>query len=268
MRRHMKRLLSLVLTVVLVSSLSGSVLANDTTVLERDNIAEVQVKNVYQEIFQENGFEPKAISQFSYVHMENDTTPILCMNTYEDNRVRSDLLIFFSEDNLGNNVIVDPLSALSGSLSTKEIELLQQDMERAGTPYTYNGYSTIYTVTATAVYNTVSISSIYTGYQPTGVYFTYKKVDSNASISSIKVDYITGGSVYTYPGNVSTGNVTSWTITVSKSSPSPNTVYSKTRSYGTASSILLNGGPNPGMYLTFTIERNGKTDRSSVCIKS
>jgi len=143
------------------------------------------------------------------------------------------------------------------SKSGRPIDFSLTDFSKSSDSATYiddvGGY---FGVTGYAVYDIYYNNSSYSFYHPTAAYFMYTK-RKTCTVSSMTVTYSCSGAKYTYPGFAYTGTSTTHNISVSKSSPAANTVYSNYGNpYSTSYCIDIYSGLGSGQTISFSYTVN------------
>lgn len=209
--------------------------------------------------------EHSTVQALSAVTSSPNAPEALMITNTNGSTVTKDILVFVTDESTSgsSNSIINSLMAGDTYSSIKSGD--SKNGYSFSKDYPLNG--TKYVVHGTAVYdyyrNTTGSINIY---HPIGAYFTYKK-NSPCNISNICLSYATVGSIYSIPpGNTALGKYTSenpYLIKVNKSNPETSTMYSTTREFTANRGIALFGTPDPGNYLTFTINVDGREEVSS-----
>lgn len=213
-----------------------------------------------QNFLDNNNIDSSDWSEYNYAEVissNGNESSALCLTTTEDDIVKKDIILMVGEDKDGNYTPIDIQNTLEG-VST---------LSGSSADYPPESWDGRYIIHGTAVYNLRYNSSGISFYQPTGCYFTYKKINSSVTVSYISVKYICDGIVYTYPGFSNQNYEEVFTIQVARNNPAVNTMYSKTQNYSSSKVLMTHSGsPMVGNFLTFNATVNGTSDDYTVVI--
>ena len=171
----------------------------------------------------------------------------LCVTTRIDNQIIKQTLMLMNDNGTPIDLSVERLSRATGSATYID---------------DIGGY---FGVTGYAVYDVYYDSNSTSYIHPTAAYFMYTK-RKTCTVSTMTVAYSCSGEKYTYPGFVDTGNTVTHTITVSKSSPSPNTVYSNYSNPFSSSYCIYIAGAWGGQVIRFSYTVNGSSNTYYISI--
>lgn len=199
-------------------------------------------------VLSENGASVDDASVIEIISLNDSEDKAICVTNIIDDEIEKDLFISYVKDE-NDELIVDNSMA----------EILAQgpdgNWNASYPPLSWNG-DYIVNATATAALYSDNWVTFYKPYKCSFSYINYAGVN----IDAIDIFYIADGSLYTYPGFESTGDVYRHIVTASAQSPVEGRTYSGTNYFATNRVMLFSGLPSAGQGITFDIYIDGECD--------
>ena len=129
-------------------------------------------------------------------------------------------------------------------------------------PLSWNGDYIVHATASAEIFS----DGIFTYYKPYGCEFYYENY-AGVSISSIEVEYICDGFLYSYPGfDYLDLDEYVHVVSVYKSNPVAGTAYRNTNSFPYSDKVLYlsSGSPSVGNFITFSTYVNGELETYTV----
>lgn len=261
----MKRTFGILLSVILFSITMIQVEATTTEMIEIPAVSDSAVmsmrvadvpKNAI-EVLEENGavIDNETLIEVLSVNESEDTA--ICVTNINNGILEKDIFISYIEDE-ENNFVID------NSFAEALADGYDYDMSASFPPLSWNGDYIVHATASAEIFS----DGIFTYYKPYGCEFYYENY-AGVSISSIQVDYICDGFLYSYPGfEYLDSEEYVHIVSASKSNPVVGRVYSNTNAFPYSDKVLYisSGSPFIGNFLTFYIYVDGELESYTVTL--
>lgn len=261
----MKKTFGILLSVILFSFTTMQAMAAttekvDMPVFSETAIVSMRASNVSKtaiEVLEENGavIDNDTLIEVLNVNETEDTA--ICVTNINDGIMEKDIFISYIE-NEENNLVID------NSFAEALANGYDYDMSASFPPISWNGDYIVHATASAEIFS----DGIFTYYKPYGCEFYYENY-AGVSISSIQVEYICDGFLYSYPGfEYLDLEEYIHVVSVSKSNPVVGRVYSSTNTFPYSDKVLYtsSGSPMIGNFLTFYIYVDGELESYTVTL--
>ena len=209
------------------------------------------------EVLEKNGAVIDNDTLIEVLRVNDTEDTAVCVTNINDGILEKDIYISYVEDE-ENNLVID------NSFAEALAQGYDYDMSASFPPLSWNGDYIVHATASAEIFS----DGIFTYYKPYGCEFYYENY-AGVSISSIEVEYICDGFLYSYPGfDYLDLDEYVHVVSVYKSNPVAGTVYRNTNSFPYSDKVLSvsAGSPFVGNFITFSTYVNGELETYTVTL--